>query len=254
MGLIVAANWKMFKNNKETVEYFDGLKKFEDEFSEVKIVVCPPFTALFKAGEALEGSAYELGAQNLFWENEGAFTGEISPAMLKDNGAKYVLIGHSERRWVMGETDEDINKKMKNAFDNNLIPIFCVGEKIEERKSGDTDKVILDQLRKGLKDIDPKLDEKMIIAYEPVWAIGTGMAATAEDAVAVIDGCILKEMNSRSSTGKSPVPVLYGGSVKEDNIGDFVSRECISGALVGGASLKADSFAALIRAAKKSYA
>lgn len=254
MGLIVAANWKMFKNNKETVEYFNDFKKYENEFSEVQVIVCPPFTALFKAGETLEGSAYELGAQNLFWENEGAFTGEISPAMLQDNGAKYVLVGHSERRWVMGESDEVINKKMKNAFANNLIPIFCVGEKIEERKAGDTDKVILEQVRQGLKDIDPALDEKMIIAYEPVWAIGTGMAATAEDAVEVIEGCILKEMNYRSPCGKASVPVLYGGSVKEDNIGEFVSKECISGALVGGASLKADSFAALIRAAQKSYA
>ncbi len=254
MGLIVAANWKMFKNNKETGDYFSELRRYEDEFSGLQVIVCPPFTALFKANESLAGSSYGLGAQNLFWEKEGAFTGEISPVMLQDNGVNYVLIGHSERRWVMGESDADINKKMKAAFEYDLIPIFCVGEKIEERKAGKTDEVVLEQLREGLKDIDPNLDEKIIIAYEPVWAIGTGMAATAEDAVQVIDGCILKEMSRRSSGGKAVVPVLYGGSVKEDNIGEFVSKGCISGALVGGASLKADSFAALIRAAQNSYA
>lgn len=253
MGLIVAANWKMFKNNSETVDYFLELRKNEEEFNEVTVIVCPPFTALFKANESLSGSSYGLGAQNIFWEKEGAFTGEISPNMLKDNGVKYVLIGHSERRWVMGETDADINKKMKAAFDSNLTPVFCVGEKIEDRKAGKTNEVILEQLREGLKDIDPSLDEKMIIAYEPVWAIGTGMAATAEDAVEVVEDCILKEMSNRSPGSGASVPVLYGGSVKEENIGDFVSKKCISGALVGGASLKADSFAALIRAAQKSY-
>lgn len=250
MNLTIAANWKMYKTTQETQDFMEEFKLLQEEFASSQVVICPPFTSLSAAGELLSGTQYSLGAQNMLWESEGAFTGEISPLMLKDQGVNYIILGHSERRWIMGETNEQINKKLKAAFQNNLVPIFCVGETEENRKAGETDSVILEQLREGLKGINPADINDLVIAYEPVWAIGTGLAATKEDAVKVIEGCILKEMKDFMGDSDTRVRVLYGGSVKEDNIGDFVSAPGIDGALVGGASLKTDSFAGLIRAAQ----
>lgn len=247
MNLIIAANWKMYKTNQETKEYVEKFKVWQGELSGSQVIICPPFTALSAAGEALFKTAFHLGAQNIMWESEGAFTGEISPLMLKEFGVRYVIIGHSERRWIFGETNEQINKKINTALEYNLIPIFCIGEKAEDHQSGQMEKVILNQLREGLEGIDPEKIKNLVIAYEPVWAIGTGIAASQEDA-AVAANCILEEID-RIFEDRSKVKILYGGSVNKDNIGDFVTIPGIDGTLVGGASLQADTFAGLIRAA-----
>ncbi|NLI69976.1 MAG: triose-phosphate isomerase [Firmicutes bacterium] len=247
MNLIIAANWKMHKTVEETKEYVEKFKVWQEELSGSQVIICPPFTALLTAREALFKTAFHLGAQNMMWESEGAYTGEISPLMLRELGVRYVIIGHSERRWVFGETDEQINRKINAALEYNLIPIFCVGETMEDHQSGRMKKVVLGQLREGLKGIDTDKVKNMIIAYEPVWAIGTGVAASQEDAAAAAE-CILEEID-HIFEDRTRVKILYGGSVNKDNIGDFVTIPGIEGTLVGGASLQADVFAGLIRAA-----
>ena len=249
MNLTIAANWKMYKTRQETKDFLDRMKAMESDFSSSQVIICPPFTSLSTAEESLRNSTLMLGAQNMLWEAEGAFTGEISPMMLKDNGVRYVIIGHSERRWIMGETNEQINKKLNAAFDYNLTPIFCIGEKEEMRKAGETEKVIMEQMDEGLKGIDAEKVKNLIIAYEPVWAIGTGLAASAEDAREAAD-CIQKKLQEFLGDNAKKVKILYGGSVKKDNIGDFVALPNIHGALVGGASLQVDGFSGLIKAAQ----
>lgn len=214
--------------------------------TDVEVVLGPPFTALHAVSGAIKGSGIALAAQNMHWEPKGAFTGEVSPAMLKDAGCAYVIIGHSERRQFFGETDATVNKKLAAAYANGLIPIMCVGETLDERERGDAFKVIETQLAGGLKDVGPKQAEATVIAYEPVWAIGTGKTATpqqAQEVHAFIRGWLRKTYGD-AVAGK--IRIQYGGSVKPDNVKELMACEDIDGALVGGASLKADSFSALV--------
>jgi triosephosphate isomerase len=212
----------------------------------VDIVICPPFTSLAAVGEAIRGSGVKLGAQNVHWENQGAYTGEISPAMLLDLGCKYVIIGHSERRQLMKETDEDINRKIKASLSAGLIPIFCIGETLTERESQQAQAVVRSQLENGLKDIVFE-QRGLVIAYEPVWAIGTGVNASPDDAQ---DMCSFIRQHLAALYDNNladSIPVLYGGSVKPDNIASFMLRQDIDGALVGGASLNPVDFAQIVR-------
>jgi triosephosphate isomerase len=248
---IIAGNWKMNKDLNETSELINGLKsKLAALPQGVKAIVCPPFTSLALAKKLLEGSAIELGAQNMYHEDEGAFTGEISPGMLKSVGCKYVILGHSERRQYFGETDASINTKVKKALASGLVPIICVGETLQEREKNITNQVITDQVKGCLKDISASDIEKSIIAYEPVWAIGTGKVATPQQAQEVHELIrkLIAQLYSKQTADK--VVIQYGGSVKPDNAKELLHQPDIDGALVGGACLKADSFAAIIKAAE----
>ncbi|MCX5849280.1 MAG: triose-phosphate isomerase [Deltaproteobacteria bacterium] len=240
---IVAGNWKMHNNIAESIALAKAIKEGASDFKGGTIVLAPPFTALFSVSEAIKGSNVLLAAQNMYYEDKGAFTGEISPVMLKDIGCSYVIIGHSERRKYFHEQDNDVNLKVKKALTVGLTPIMCVGETDEEREKGVTQDVVDKQVRQGLSSVD-KIDD-VVIAYEPVWAIGTGKVATpaqAQDVHAFIRG-ILKDLYGSTA---NDIRILYGGSVTKDNIGDLIAMEDIDGALVGGASLKADGFLGII--------
>ncbi len=250
MGLIIAANWKMHKTVAETVEFCRNLMEAGDCLAEVETLVCPPFTALAAAKRELSGGAVKLGAQNMHWAGSGAFTGEISAPMLLELGVSHVIIGHSERRHVLGEDNPMVNKKMKAALENDLIPVLCVGETGLERGEGATERVIRTQVEEALKGIAPEAVKRLIIAYEPVWAIGTGVAASAADAAHAAQ--LIREVVVETLGPEifSCLQVQYGGSVNENNISEFVSLPAINGALVGGASLRAETFIALIEAAR----
>ncbi len=251
---IIAGNWKMYKDVNEAVELANDIKRSTFDIGNVEIVVCPPFTDLSDVGEMLIESNVSLGAQNCYWEAEGAFTGEIAVSMLKSVGCKYVIIGHSERRKYFGETDETVNKRLKAAIDGGLIPIMCVGETLEEREAGKTLEVVKKQVTGGLKGFDEGYIDSLVIAYEPVWAIGTGRTATpqqAQEVHAMIRG-LLSEMYSEALSASKRV--LYGGSVKPDNIEDLMKEEDIDGGLIGGASLKSASFLDIIKTTTKLYA
>lgn len=247
---IIAGNWKMYKDLNESAELLNGLKtKLAALPNGVKAIVCPPFTSLALAHKLLEGSPIALGAQNMYPEDEGAFTAEVSPKMLKSVGCKYVILGHSERRQYFKETDEFINKKVKKALASELIPIVCVGETLAEREKNITDQVVTTQVKGCLKDISAADVEKSIIAYEPVWAIGTGKVATpqqAQDVHKLIRGLVAQLYSSATA---EKIVIQYGGSVKPENAKELLHQPDIDGALVGGACLKADSFAAIIQAA-----
>lgn len=239
---IIAGNWKMYKDVNEAVELANGIKREAYDVGNVEVVICPPAADLGDVGEMLVESNIKMGGQNCFWEQEGAYTGEISAKMLKSVGCTYVIIGHSERRKYFGETNETVNKKIKSAIDTGLIPIMCVGETLEEREAGKTIDVVKDQVTGGLKGFDEGYLETLVIAYEPVWAIGTGKTATPDQAQEV-QGMIrnlLKEMYSE--TFSSSRRILYGGSVKPENIEELMKEEDIDGGLIGGASLKSDGF------------
>jgi triosephosphate isomerase len=246
---IIAANWKMHK----TVE--EG-KSFATEFpvegvlrQEVEVVLCPPFTALQVVGEVLRGTKVKLGAQNLYPAEKGAFTGEISPLMLKALGCSYVILGHSERRHILGEKDEFINQKVEIAFAAGLVPILCVGETMEQRQQGKTEEVCRRQILGGLQGLEEKEVGCVVIAYEPVWAIGTGVNASPEEAEKTI--AFLREViaDSFSPGAGETVRIQYGGSVKPSNIQDFMKYDNIDGALVGGASLEVNSFYEIVQGA-----
>lgn len=240
----------MNKDVHQTEELINGLKKaLVFPLTNVKVVVCPPFTSLETAQQLLQGSPIALGAQNMYYEDEGAFTGEVSAKMLKAVGCQFVILGHSERRQYFRETDEFINKKVKKALASGLIPIVCVGETLEEREKNITHQVVTTQVKGVLKDVSAAEVEKLIIAYEPVWAIGTGRNATPQQAeeVHLLIRSIISELYS--STAAERLIIQYGGSVKADNAADLLSQLDIDGALVGGACLKVDSFAAIVRAA-----
>jgi triosephosphate isomerase len=209
------------------------------------IAICPPFTILDAVSRMIVDSRIYLGAQDMFWELKGAFTGEISPLMLKEFNCTFVILGHSERRWIIGETSEVIAKKVKSAIDNNITPILCVGERLEDREANKTEEVIISQLEGSLSLVSAP--ESMVIAYEPVWAIGTGKAAYPSDAVEVIS--MIKEWYSKKFGEEKlkTLRVLYGGSVTPSNIDDFIKEEKIDGALVGGASLNAENFARIVK-------
>ncbi len=241
----------MFKTAGEAVELVEGLKRELKGETNVEVVVCPPFTAISKVAEALKGSNIGYGAQDVYWEEEGAYTGEIAPKMLKDLGCQFCIIGHSERRAYFGETNQTVNKKVKAAIKHGLTPIMCVGERLEERDAGKTFDVVKDHLEGGLKDLNKGDVIKIIIAYEPVWAIGTGRNATPEQAQEVHK--YIREL-LKGAYGQEValnVRIQYGGSVKPDNIKGIMNGEDVDGALVGGASLKLKDFAEIVRQSKK---
>jgi len=243
---IVAGNWKMHYGPKEAAEFAESLRINILDTHGVSVILCPPFLALKPVFDAVNGSELKVGAQNMHWEESGAFTGEITGAMIRETGAEYVILGHSERRHVFGETDEWINKKVLRSLTSGLIPILCVGEKIEEREAGETEQVIAKQLRRGLKDLSAAQMETVILAYEPVWAIGTGLTASPQQAADVhvfIRGALRTLYNEEVAESTW---ILYGGSVKPDNTIGLLSNKDIDGALVGGASMKLDSFKGII--------
>ena len=236
----------MNKTIQDALDIAVGLKRKFYTFGEADIVICPPFTALSKVGDEISDSSIMLGAQDVHWEEEGAFTGEISPKMLKDTRARYVIVGHSERRTLFGETDENVNKKVKVVLKYGMVPIMCIGERLEERDNGTTYEVLEKQLARGLKDMAKEDVSRMIIAYEPIWAIGTGRTATpqqAQEAHKFIRDFIEKHFEKEASM---KIRIQYGGSVKPDNIARLMAEEDIDGALVGGASLDVNSFVQIV--------
>ncbi|MDD3000547.1 MAG: triose-phosphate isomerase [Candidatus Riflebacteria bacterium] len=242
---IIAANWKMHKVTAEAKSFMAELLPKISDLRDVDVLICPPFPLISTVDQAREGTNILLGAQNMHFEEKGAFTGEVAPAMLKDLNCEFVILGHSERRWVFGECDTFINKKVLSAFEHDLIPVLCVGERLEDREKNQTDQIILNQLENGLKGVSEQLLGNIVIAYEPVWAIGTGKNATAKDAKDAI-ALIREFIHSRFGTATAEkVRILYGGSVKPENIKTYMEQDGIDGALVGGASLEADSFAKL---------
>jgi len=244
---IIAGNWKLNKTIKDAIELVTLLKRELLDVTEVDIVVCPVLTALSSVSDALIDTNIGLGAQNLYWEDEGAFTGEASAPLIKEAGAQYVIIGHSERRQFFHETDQTVNKKIRAALKHGLTPIVCIGEVLAEREAGKTEKVINEQFHGSLKGLSADEMKKIILAYEPVWAIGTGKTATPAQAQEV-HGLIRKLLRELfDDETAEEVRIQYGGSVKPDNIGELIAQEDIDGALVGGASLKADSFVAIVK-------
>lgn len=247
---IIAGNWKMNKTTAESVSLVDELKALLKDKKDVEVVVCPPYTALFKSAQALQGSNIKLGAQDMHWEPSGAYTGEISSPMLKDIGCQYVIIGHSERRQYFGETNESVNKKVKAALKAGITPIMCVGEKLEEREKGLTEKIIEGHLRGGFDGLSKEDAAKIVVAYEPVWAIGTGKTATPAQAQEVHSFIRNWLKNSFGDDVASKIIIQYGGSVTPDNIEGLMKENDVDGALVGGASLKADSFSKIVKGSK----
>ncbi len=247
---VIAGNWKMNNDLSESQNLISKLiSGLSNEKVNCDVIVCPPFTSLSEANSLLKKSIIKLGAQNMYFEENGAFTGEISASMLKNTGCEYVILGHSERRTIFGETDQVINKKIKKALQSNLLPIFCVGESLQERESEVTNDIIKRQITEGLKNISSAEMQKIIIAYEPVWAIGTGKTASpqqAEDVHAFIRG-LVKSLYSNEIAEE--LVIQYGGSVKPDNAKELLSQKDIDGALVGGACLKSESFIEIIKAA-----
>lgn len=243
----IAGNWKMNKAIQEAVELINGLKRNLIDIETVDIAVCPPFTALSDAREVLMDSNIRLGAQNLYWEKEGAYTGEVSAAMLKDAGCEFVIIGHSERRKYFNETNEGVNKKIKTALSAGLTPIVCVGETLEEREQDKTHDVVKDHVTGAFAGLSNDDVLKLVIAYEPVWAIGTGKTATPEQAqeVHAYIRKLLSELYSKETA--QSIRIQYGGSVKPENIKDLMAQPDIDGALVGGGSLKTDSFTEIVK-------
>lgn len=249
--VIIAGNWKMYKTIVEAIELVNGLKRELLDIDNIDIVVVPPYTALSEVSDMIVNSNIDLGAQDVYWENEGAFTGEVSPVMLKDAGVKYVVIGHSERRTYFHETNETVNKKVKASLKAGLLPIMCVGERLEEREQNLTFKVVKDHVENGLKGLSAEEALNVVIAYEPVWAIGTGKTATpaqAEEVHAYIRK-VLRDMYDEETAEE--IRIQYGGSVKPENIKDLINQKNIDGALVGGASLKVEQFVPIVRESAK---
>lgn len=246
---IIAGNWKMFKNVKEAVAFAEAVKG-KAEVEGVDTVLCAPFTQLASLAEALKGTSIKVGAQNLHWEENGAYTGEISGPMLQEAGVEYVIIGHSERRAYFGETDETVNKKAHAAFNYGLTPIICVGEKLEEREANRTKEVCKLQTEAALKGLSTEQVSKSVIAYEPIWAIGTGKSSTSADANDVISYIRELIQGQFGEEVAQAVRIQYGGSVKPGNIAEYMQMSDIDGALVGGASLEPDSFIQLVEGAR----
>lgn len=244
---IIAGNWKMNKTAGETKKLINELLPLVKDVSDVDIVVCPPFVNIETAAAALAGTNIGLGVQNMYYEESGAYTGEIAPGMLLEFGVKYVIIGHSERRQYFGETDESVNKKAKAALKFGLTPIICVGEKLEEREAGITNEVVCRQTKLALLGLAPSEAAGVVIAYEPIWAIGTGKTATADDAndtIAAIRNAV-KEAFSGDVAEK--VRIQYGGSMKPSNAAELMAKPEIDGGLIGGAALKAEDFSQIVK-------
>lgn len=243
---LIAGNWKMFKTCSEATETAGELVERVSDNSNTEIMIAPPFTALSSVFGVIKDSNVSLGAQNLYWENEGAYTGEISSNMLLSAGCKYVIIGHSERRQHFGETDETVNKKIAKALQSGLISILCIGESEKERDADETFSVLDKQIKKGLEGFSSEDLKSLVIAYEPIWAIGTGKTATSDQAQEVHK--FLRESLGKlfDSSLSGSIRILYGGSVKPDNIQELMSMPDVDGALVGGASLQAESFSKIV--------
>jgi triosephosphate isomerase (TIM) len=242
----MAGNWKMYKTAEQTAAFFAAFSPLAAGSSDRDIVICPTFVNVPAAVAATEGTPISIGGQNLYWEKEGAYTGEVSGPMLAAVGCQWVIIGHSERRQYFGETDESVFRKTVAALDAGLKPIVCVGERLEEREGGKTEAVLEQQFRGGLGELEPGQFSKIVIAYEPVWAIGTGETATSEDAQAMcafIRGRIAELYDAETAEG---LRIQYGGSVKPGNIRELMAQPDIDGALVGGASLNSDDFALIV--------
>ncbi len=247
----IAGNWKMYKTIGQAIELANGLKRelFKIDPAVIDIVICPVYTSLSEVAEVIGNSNIRMGAQDCYWKDEGAFTGEVSCPMIKDAGATYVIIGHSERRQFFCETNETVNKKLNAALDTGLLPIVCVGESLAEREANRTFAVLEDHVNNGLSGISAEEARKTIIAYEPVWAIGTGKTASpaqAQEAHAYIRKLLAKMFDGETAAA---MRIQYGGSVKPENTEELMSQPDVDGALVGGASLKVDSFADIVKKA-----
>ena len=248
---VIAANWKMNKTIGEAVDFVRQFKTEIGKYSDRISIICPPFTALAGVCHELSGTDVQVGAQNLFWETSGAYTGEISVQMIKDAGCRYVIIGHSERRKIFGEDDAMINRKVKKALLDGILPIICVGETLEEREKGMTFQVVQKQIKSDFEGLKKEEAVQCIVAYEPVWAIGTGKNATpdqAQEVHAFIRG-LLKDLFGNDVA--QSIPIQYGGSVKPDNVDELMNQKDIDGALVGGASLDVKSFLRILNYKKK---
>lgn len=248
---IIAGNWKMYKTATEAVAFVTRLKKELAAGDGTEVVVAPSFVALAAVAQCLQGTKIAVAAQDCYWEEQGAYTGEVSVPMLRDAGCSYVIIGHSERRAYFGEQDEQVNKKVKAVMAHGLRPIVCVGESLEQREQGNTVSVVERQVKEGLKGVGEDATRAMVIAYEPIWAIGTGKTASpgqAQEVHAAIRG-VLSEVFGPA--GAQMIRIQYGGSVKADNIDELMAQPDIDGALVGGASLEVGSFARIVRFQRK---
>ncbi len=244
---VIAGNWKMYKNQKQTRAFFRAFKPLVIEITDCEIVIAPPFTDIPAAVKAAKGTTIGISSQDVFWEKEGAFTGQVSTGMLVEAGCGYCIIGHSERRQFFGETNETVFKKTKAALAAGLTPIVCIGEMLADREAGNTEKVIEQQFQGSVGSLTPEEFSRILVAYEPVWAIGTGRTATPEIAAAVhkfVRQCVATQF---SPSHASALRILYGGSVKPDNIQGLMAQEELDGALVGGASLDPKSFASLVK-------
>lgn len=244
---LLAGNWKMYKTVGEAVELVEALLAGLGDTPDREVLVCPPFTALDRIGALVSGTPIKLGAQDVFYEREGAYTGAIAPQMLRDVGCTYVIVGHSERRQYFGDDDATVNRKLRAALANELRPIMCVGESKPQRDAGKAEAIVVAQVQAGLAEVTAAQMQSVVIAYEPIWAIGTGDTATAADAQAMhaaIRRTLTELYEAQTANG---VRIQYGGSVKPDNVDELMAQPDIDGALVGGASLKADSFLRIIQ-------
>ncbi|MGD0870299.1 MAG: triose-phosphate isomerase [Bryobacteraceae bacterium] len=243
---IMAGNWKMYKTPAETTQFFEKFRPLVEKSEHAEVVICPPFTNLAAAAAAAQGSRIHIGSQNIAWAREGAFTGEISGAMIRAAGASHAIIGHSERRQYFGETDETVLKRTQAALEASLTPIVCVGERLEEREAGNTEAVLIRQFQNGIAPLTGQQFAKIVIAYEPVWAIGTGKTATPEIAADAHRAIRAQVREKFGKDAAGAVRILYGGSVKPDNVKTLMAQPEIDGSLVGGASLDAVSFASIV--------
>ena len=250
---IIAGNWKLNKTIGEAVEFVTLLRSLVADVTDVEIVVAPAFTCLPAVAETLIGGDIRLAAQDVFWEDSGAFTGEVSPGMLKDVGCDYVIIGHSERRQYFGETNESVNRKAKAAHTHDLIPIICAGERLEEREAGKTGAVVTDHVLNGIAGLSADQIVSTVIAYEPVWAIGTGKNATPDQAQKVHELIRSLLSDSYSADVASQVRIQYGGSVKPDNAAELIAQPDVDGALIGTASWEVESFAQIVEAVQSVF-
>ena len=243
---IIAANWKMYKTPQEGVNFISELSNLLLDKEKPTIIFCPPFTSLFHINEMISDLDMSLGAQNVYFEKEGAFTGEISVNMLKSCSVQYVIIGHSERRHIFNESNKDTNRKIHTVLDNEIIPIFCVGEKLDDRESNNTRTILLEQLEEGLAGVNIDALDRIIIAYEPVWAIGTGVNALpnqVQESHKMIRDILMELYDNNLNID---IPILYGGSVKPDNSEELINTKGVDGFLIGGASLNLDTFSKII--------
>jgi len=243
---VMAGNWKMFKTPAETTAFLEKFRPMVAQSTHCEIVICPPFTNLAAAVEAAKGTAIAIGAQNIAWAKDGAFTGEVAGPMIRAVGATHAIVGHSERRQYFGETDETVLKRTQAALEFGLTPIVCVGERLEEREAGGTEECLVGQFQKGIGGLTAEQFARIVIAYEPVWAIGTGKTATP-DMAADAHRCIRAQVRAKfGGPAGDAVRILYGGSVKPDNVKSLMAQPEIDGSLVGGASLDPASFASIV--------